>query len=177
MGPKFLNLSATMDPTRLAESAVDLNLKLMRWRVAPQLDLNTIRDKRCLLLGAGTLGCNVARCLLGWGVQNITFLDSGKVSYSNPVRQSLFNFDDCQGEGKEKAIAAAEALTKIFPRVRSKGVVCTIPMPGHTVGQSQYQEVKDNVLTLEQLIDDHDAIFLLTDSRESRWLPTVLGKK
>ena len=36
----------------------------MRWRVAPQLDLNTIRDTRCLLLGAGTLGCNVARCLL-----------------------------------------------------------------------------------------------------------------
>ena len=40
---------------------------------------------RCLLLGAGTLGCSVARTLLGWGVRRITFVDNSRVAYSNPV--------------------------------------------------------------------------------------------
>ena len=35
----------------------------------------------------------------GWGVRHITLLDNGRVSYSNPVRQSLFTFKDClEGE-------------------------------------------------------------------------------
>ena len=48
-------------------------------------------------------------------------------------------------------------------------------MPGHTVGESLLNQVQEDVSTLEQLIDDHDAVFLLMDSRESRWLPTVIG--
>jgi hypothetical protein len=48
----------------LAESAVDLNLKLMRWRLMPEVDLPLVAGTKCLLLGSGTLGCNVARALL-----------------------------------------------------------------------------------------------------------------
>jgi hypothetical protein len=48
---------------RLADQAVDLNLKLMRWRILPALNLEKIAQTRCLLLGAGTLGCYVARTL------------------------------------------------------------------------------------------------------------------
>lgn len=49
---------------RLANQAVDLNLKLMRWRILPALDLEKVADMKCLLLGAGTLGCYVARTLM-----------------------------------------------------------------------------------------------------------------
>ena len=36
-------------------------------------------------------------------------------------------------------------------------------------------KAKDDVKQLEQLIKEHDCIFLLMDTRESRWLPTVIA--
>ena len=42
-----------MDPRRLAESAVSLNVSLMRWRAAPSLGIDLLQSKRMLLLGAG----------------------------------------------------------------------------------------------------------------------------
>lgn len=55
----------------------------------------------------------------GWGVRHLTLVDNGKVSYSNPVRQNLFTFKDCQNGGRHKAVAAAEALLEIFPKMVS----------------------------------------------------------
>lgn len=46
-------------------------------------------------------------------------MDNARVSYSNPVRQSLFTFEDCLDGGKPKAEAAANALKRIFPGVVS----------------------------------------------------------
>jgi len=48
-------------------------------------------------------------------------------------------------------------------------------MPGHPIPPSSLEKVKKDFEQLEQLIDEHDVIFLGMDSRESRWLPTLLG--
>ena len=47
-------------------------------------------------------------------------------------------------------------------------------MPGHPIPPPSVEQTKKDVATLEKLVDEHDVIFLLMDSRESRWLPTVL---
>ncbi|KAL2260621.1 hypothetical protein VTK26DRAFT_5312 [Humicola hyalothermophila] len=172
--PRVANLAEHMDPTRLADQAVDLNLKLMKWRLAPNLDLNVIKDTRCLLLGAGTLGCYVSQSLMGWGVRKITFIDYGNVSFSNPARQPLFQFQDCLNGGRPKALRAAEALKEMCPGVEAEGHVLTVPMLGHPVLDEA--RTRAHFDKLQELVNSHDAIFLLMDSRESRWLPTVMGK-
>ena len=97
------------------------------------------------------------------------------MSYSNPVRQSLYSFEDCK-KGKHKAPAAAEALGQICPDVHAEGIVMTIPMAGHYVSPGDEAErTRRDVEKLESLFDTHDVVFLLTDTRESRWLPTLLG--
>ncbi|KAI8534585.1 hypothetical protein RHMOL_Rhmol10G0102100 [Rhododendron molle] len=172
--PRCISLAQSMDPKRLAISAADLNLKLMRWRALPSLNLNILSATKCLLLGAGTLGCQVARLLMAWGVRKITLLDSGKVAMSNPPRQSLYTLEDCLNGGEFKAIAAVKSLERIFPAVEAEGVVMGIPMPGHPVPSQEEDSVLQDCRRLQVLIDSHDAIFLLTDTRESRWLPTLL---
>lgn len=176
LGPKLADLGSLIDPHELAKQAVDLNLKLMKWRIAPNLDLDVIKQQRVLLLGAGTLGSYVARALMGWGVRNITFVDNGRISFSNPVRQPLYSFRDCfsdDGRGAWKATRATESLKEIFPDVQSLAYNLEVPMIGHPVTDEVKQ--KSNFETLSKLFDEHDAIFLLMDSRESRWLPTLLG--
>ncbi|KAL8779871.1 MAG: hypothetical protein Q9213_006741 [Squamulea squamosa] len=151
---RVANLGGYMNPQRLADQAVDLNLKLIKWRIAPRLDLDIVKRTKCLLLGAGTLGSYVARNLAGVC--------------------PLFNFEDCLNGGAKKAHRAAEALREIYPGVEAEGHVMSVPMAGHPIIDEA--AVKAEYDTLTQLIDEHDAIFLLMDTRESRWLPTVMGK-
>ncbi|KAF1735892.1 Ubiquitin-like modifier-activating enzyme ATG7 [Beauveria bassiana] len=104
----------------------------------------------------------------------ITFVDYGRVSYSNPVRQPLFEFEDCVGGGKPKAEAAAAMLRRIYPGVDAQGHSLAVPMLGHPF--TDEARTKADLDRLKMLIDEHDVIFLLMDTRESRWLPTVMGK-
>ena len=173
-----VDLKSMFNPETIAENAVDLNINLMKWRMCPYLNTDIIRKQKYLLVGAGTLGCHVSRALLGWGARHITFIDNGKVSYSNPVRQSLYTFEDSQQVGNNyKAILAAEKLKKIFPMVDSKGFNITIPLPGRTlIDEKAKEEYFKNLEILENQIKECDIMFLLTDSRESRWYPTVIAK-
>ncbi|KAL8703276.1 MAG: hypothetical protein Q9201_003539 [Fulgogasparrea decipioides] len=140
---KIANLGEYMNPQRLADQAVDLNLKLIKWRISPGLNLDIVKNTKCLLLGAGTLGSYVARNLLASG-------------------------------GARKAHRAAEALKEIYPGADAEGHVISVPMVGHPILDETI--VRKDYETLARLIHEHDAIFLLMDTRESRWLPTVIGK-
>lgn len=48
-------------------------------------------------------------------------------------------------------------------------------MPGHPMPPSARDQTKKDLEQLEALIEEHDVVYLLMDSRESRWLPTVIG--
>ena len=168
-GPRFANCSAFLDAKELSKQAVDLNIKLMKWRQWQDLDTLKLNNTKCLLFGAGTLGCAVARSLISWGVKSITIIDNGRVSYSNPVRQCLFEFEDV---GEFKAIAAANRLKKIFPCIESAGIVLTVPMPGHPMN-----DLETIVQNMDELVQSSDVCFALTDSRESRWFPSLLAAR
>lgn len=170
LAPHAVDLSTLIDPLKIAEQSVDLNLKLMKWRIAPELNLNIIKDSKVLLLGAGTLGCYVARSLMAWGVRKITLVDNSTVSLSNPVRQPLYEFTD---NGKPKAQAAADHLKKIFPLLDATGINLSVPMIGHSISNSDTE--RKSYEQLKGLIKGHDVVFLLMDSRETRWLPSVLA--
>lgn len=170
-----VDLQDCFDPRRLMEQSVELNLRLIRWRLVPGLELDRYSNLKCLILGSGTLGCNIARGLLGWGVRNFTFVDNASVSFSNPVRQSLFEYADALDGGKPKAKAAAEALKRIFPSVKANACNMKIPVPGHPISLAEKDEIMKTVNLLEDLVVAHDVVFLVMDSREARWLPSLLS--
>lgn len=162
------DLSKKMDPNIIAEQNAERNLKLMMWKHEPNLPLDKLRKVNCLLIGAGTVGCSVARNLIAWGLKNITFVDCATVSHANPVRQNLYTTKDI---GKEKSQIATETLFTILPSVNAKGYTLDIPMPGHA---DISNETDYNILN--ELVQKSDVIFLSTDSREGRWLPIILAQ-
>lgn len=166
-----IDLTTFMDKKRVAADAVDLNVKLIKWRILPELEPMKMKELRFLLVGSGTLGCSLARTLMGWGVRKMTFIDAGKVSFSNPVRQSLFTHADA-AEGRSKAKAAREAVEAIMPDAELQDVELEVPMPGHP--HQSADALKATVQKLRSLVEAHDVVCMLTDSRESRWLPSLL---
>ncbi len=52
-----ITLKNQLDHKVIAQEAVDLNLKLMKWRMVPGLNLDVFKETKCLMLGSGSLGC------------------------------------------------------------------------------------------------------------------------
>lgn len=50
-GPRVVDASGVMDTRRIMEQAVDLNVRLMKWRLWPALDTELLARSKCLLLG------------------------------------------------------------------------------------------------------------------------------
>ena len=51
-GPRMMDLSRQMKPEALAEASVDLNLRLMRWRLMPALNNEAVAGTRGLLIAS-----------------------------------------------------------------------------------------------------------------------------
>lgn len=71
------------------------------------------------------------------------------------------------GRGKSGAEGKEKKIFLFLLSTRNNG---SVPL-----ADSLLQQTKDQVAKLEELIDSHDAIFLLMDTRESRWLPSMIA--
>ena len=63
---------------------------------------------------------------------------------------------------------------QVFPGVVATGYELGVPMPGPPASPATRPAMEAAFNQLQELLDQHDIIFLLMDSRESRWLPTAL---
>lgn len=172
-----LNLKEFLSKENLIEEQSNLNIKLMKWRLEPSLQLKPIQNLKVLMVGSGTLGCNMGRLLSAWGIRHLGFIDYGTVSYSNLTRQSLFTLNDfnVQGEGLGKAEAAVKNMKLLIPSIDAKAYQFKIPMPGHSCSEDMLEKEFENLQKLEELIKEYDVVFNVLDSREARYFPTVFS--
>ncbi|KAF0898635.1 hypothetical protein E2562_008211 [Oryza meyeriana var. granulata] len=167
--PKEIDLSS-INPASQDEEKQLMHLKLMGWRHFP-VNLDKLSRVRCLLLGAGPLGCEVARLLMTWGVRKLTVVDDGCVSMSDLVKQSLYTDKDC---GVPRVTAIVPHLKERCSAVEVEGIQMEIPMLGHNISASKLSSVHDDCKHLQTLVDSNDVVFLLNETWESMWLPTLL---
>ncbi|KEG02191.1 autophagy-related protein 7, putative [Plasmodium vinckei vinckei] len=172
----IINLNNFLNKNTIQRISLELNIKLIRWRILKNFKFEKIHDLKILIIGLGTLGCSVARTCVAWGIKNFTFIDNSRVSYSNVSRQCLFTLDDaesCSNMGEYKSVAAKNNLLKISPDLNITSKIMDIPMPGH-LNYLKNENLYKTIEELDNLIDNHDAVFLLTDSKESRYFPSLL---
>lgn len=167
----LFDLKNYLTPHELQQRMNTMNIDLIKWRLIPNFEQIHFKNLKFLIVGSGTLGCSVARNLIGWGIRNFTFIDHSKVSLNNPIRQCLFTIEDAKNR-KNKAQAAVERLRYICPELNAQGIDFEIPILGDsTITPEQFLNLANET---RSYILDSDVVMLLTDNKESRWLPTVL---
>ncbi|GAB66537.1 ThiF family protein [Plasmodium cynomolgi strain B] len=159
--------------------ALEQHVKLIKWKLLKDLKEEKITSLKVLILGMGTVGCNVARTCVTWGIKHLTFVDNSVVKHSNVGRQSLYTTDDVEDESKmpvHKVVAAKRSLLKIAPDLKIEAKFIDIPMPGHSiyVSNSRICKTRETIEELNYLISNHDVVFMATDSKESRYFPSLL---
>ncbi|KMZ86612.1 hypothetical protein PVBG_04948, partial [Plasmodium vivax Brazil I] len=159
--------------------ALEQHVKLIKWKLLKDLKEEKIASLKVLILGMGTVGCNVARTCVTWGIKNLTVVDNSVVKHSNLGRQSLYTTADVEDECKlplHKVVAAKRRLLEIAPDLKIQAKEIDIPMPGHSiyVSDCRVSKTREAITQLRSLIATHDAVFLATDSKESRYFPSLL---
>ncbi|ANQ08309.1 Uncharacterized protein PCOAH_00025950 [Plasmodium coatneyi] len=159
--------------------ALEQHVKLIKWNLLKDLKEEKITSLKVLILGMGTVGCNVARTCVTWGIKHLTLVDNSVVKHSNVGRQSLYTIDDIEDESKmpvHKVVAAKRSLLKIAPDLNIQARVIDIPMPGHSIylSSGRINKTREAITDLDNLISNHDVVFLATDSKESRYFPSLL---
>ncbi|CRH00131.1 autophagy-related protein 7, putative [Plasmodium relictum] len=171
----MINLNDFLNKNIIQRISLELNIKLIKWKLLKDLEFEKIKKLKVLIIGLGTLGCMVARNCISWGIQNLTFIDNSRVSFSNVSRQYLYTISDAEcynNIGEYKSIAAKNNLLKISPDLNITAKVIDIPMPGHL--NYLKGDIENTMNELDELIENHDVVFLLTDSKESRYFPCLI---
>ncbi|CAD2214548.1 ThiF family, putative [Angomonas deanei] len=153
------------------EQKMRQNLLLLQWQ-RPELQLGELAACRALLLGAGSLGCQVASHLLMYGVRALTLVDCGRVDYNNLARQVLFTSEDA-AQRRPKVEAAADGLRRVIPAVEVQTEEMRLPIPGDAA--EDHDTITASIEKLIELVESHDVVFLLLDSYAGRWLPTLVA--
>jgi len=110
--------------------------KQVTYSTAIQMELNKrfnfnkgdLADKKVLMVGAGTLGNEVAKNLVYSGIHDLTIVDLDKYEYWNLPRSPMITEDDV---GRPKALALAERMAERSPfSISVTGIDADITMLG-----------------------------------------------
>ncbi|GFE54007.1 hypothetical protein BaOVIS_014110 [Babesia ovis] len=159
----------SVDPNSVDKADSSLRLQMMTWRIVPELKPGNITKLRICVIGVGSLGCQIIRQLLAWGVYNFVIIDYGIVT--NSTRQCLYTSQHTNGN-IPKIVAASSEIGRIRPDADVYSLNMFVPMPGHQVSK---ENLEDSYQKLSNLMLSSDVVFLSTDSKESRWLPSLIG--
>jgi molybdopterin/thiamine biosynthesis adenylyltransferase len=133
---KTTKICTNVAPALIPFVAVETYIKQVNYSTAIQMELSKrfnfnkgdLATKRVLMIGAGTLGNEVAKNLVFSGVQDLTIVDLDKYEYWNLPRSPMITEVDV---GRPKALALAERMAERSPfSISVTGIDADITMLG-----------------------------------------------